>query len=158
MKRRGSNEDITTLFQLMARDEARHAGFINDALREAGIRVNLGFLDPAKEVHLLPSKVHLLRDISVREDWLCALYHDLSPSGKEPRIALPPNLSSGSESGAMTNLPWRSFRFALKTDPKLTETWANKSCGSSSSLPPFIPPCGCATTSAPCSTKRLAWT
>ena len=43
MKRRGSNEDITTLFQLMARDEARHAGFINDALREAGIRVNLGF-------------------------------------------------------------------------------------------------------------------
>ena len=33
MKRRGANEDITTLFQLMARDEARHAGFINDALR-----------------------------------------------------------------------------------------------------------------------------
>ena len=33
MKRRGSNEDITNLFQLMARDEARHAGFINDALR-----------------------------------------------------------------------------------------------------------------------------
>ncbi|MEL6585504.1 MAG: magnesium-protoporphyrin IX monomethyl ester (oxidative) cyclase, partial [Pseudomonadota bacterium] len=40
MKRRGSNSDITTLFQLMARDEARHAGFINDALREAGIAVN----------------------------------------------------------------------------------------------------------------------
>lgn len=45
MKRRGSNKDITQLFQLMARDEARHAGFINDALREAGIAVNLGFLD-----------------------------------------------------------------------------------------------------------------
>ena len=37
MKRRGSNKDITQLFQLMARDEARHAGFINDALREAGV-------------------------------------------------------------------------------------------------------------------------
>ena len=49
MKRRGSNEDITTLFQLMARDEARHAGFINDALREAGIRVNLGFLTQQKK-------------------------------------------------------------------------------------------------------------
>jgi magnesium-protoporphyrin IX monomethyl ester (oxidative) cyclase len=46
MKRRGHNKDITQLFQLMARDEARHAGFINDALREAGVAVNLGFLTP----------------------------------------------------------------------------------------------------------------
>jgi magnesium-protoporphyrin IX monomethyl ester (oxidative) cyclase len=49
MKRRGSNEDITQLFQLMARDEARHAGFINDALREAGVAVNLGFLTQKKK-------------------------------------------------------------------------------------------------------------
>ena len=49
MKRRGKNKDITTLFQLMARDEARHAGFINDALREAGIAVNLGFLTDKKK-------------------------------------------------------------------------------------------------------------
>ncbi|MEM7423192.1 MAG: magnesium-protoporphyrin IX monomethyl ester (oxidative) cyclase [Pseudomonadota bacterium] len=49
MKRRGSNADITKLFQLMARDEARHAGFINDALREAGVAVNLGFLTQKKK-------------------------------------------------------------------------------------------------------------
>ncbi|WP_425092439.1 magnesium-protoporphyrin IX monomethyl ester (oxidative) cyclase [Tropicimonas sp. S265A] len=49
MKRRGTNKDITQLFQLMARDEARHAGFINDALREAGIAVNLGFLTQQKK-------------------------------------------------------------------------------------------------------------
>ncbi|MCY4005412.1 MAG: magnesium-protoporphyrin IX monomethyl ester (oxidative) cyclase [Rhodobacteraceae bacterium] len=49
MKRRGQNKDITQLFQLMARDEARHAGFINDALREAGLRVNLGFLTQKKK-------------------------------------------------------------------------------------------------------------
>ncbi len=49
MKRRGSNKDITALFQYMARDEARHAGFINDALREAGIAVNLGFLTQKKK-------------------------------------------------------------------------------------------------------------
>lgn len=49
MKRRGTNEDIVMLFQLMARDEARHAGFINDALREAGIAVNLAFLTEKKK-------------------------------------------------------------------------------------------------------------
>lgn len=49
MKRRGANEEITKLFQYMARDEARHAGFINDALREAGIAVNLGFLTQKKK-------------------------------------------------------------------------------------------------------------
>ena len=49
MKRRGKNKDVTQLFQLMARDEARHAGFINDALREAGLRVNLGFLTQKKK-------------------------------------------------------------------------------------------------------------
>ena len=49
MKRRGTNKDVKQLFALMARDEARHAGFINDALREADVAVNLGFLTKAKK-------------------------------------------------------------------------------------------------------------
>ena len=49
MKRQGTNEDICELFAMMARDEARHAGFINDALREANIAVNLGFLTRKKK-------------------------------------------------------------------------------------------------------------
>ncbi len=49
MRKRGTNPDLCALFKHMSRDEARHAGFLNDSLRDFGVQVDMGFLVKTKK-------------------------------------------------------------------------------------------------------------
>ena len=59
------NPDIKQLMRYMARDESRHASFINQSLKDFGLGIDLGNLKRTKALYLLQAQIHFLRDLLV---------------------------------------------------------------------------------------------